>query len=69
MLLRLMHMKYGGIVVCRLGEAGSPGITLEGPLAGVLRRAAYWYRQPTDQVCYPASFRAPSACTHAELFM
>ena len=34
----------------RLGEAGSPGVTLEGPLAGVLRRAAYLYRQPTDQV-------------------
>lgn len=25
------------------------GITLEGPLAGVLRRAAYWYRQPTGE--------------------
>lgn len=41
----------------RLGEAGSPGVTLEGPLAGVLRRAAYLYRQPTDQV-RPQPFRA-----------
>lgn len=39
-----------GPAPCRLGEAGSPGVTLEGPLAGVLRRAAYLYRQPTDQV-------------------
>ena len=25
------------------------GVTLEGPLAAVMRRAAYLYRQPTDQ--------------------
>ncbi|KAK9823219.1 hypothetical protein WJX72_001145 [[Myrmecia] bisecta] len=25
------------------------GVTLQGPLAGVLRRAAYWYRQPTNE--------------------
>ena len=25
-------------------------MTLEGPLAGVLRRVAYLYRQPTDHV-------------------
>jgi NADH dehydrogenase FAD-containing subunit len=29
----------------RLGDPG--GVTLAGPLAGALRRAAYWYRQPT----------------------
>lgn len=37
--------------VCRLGDATAPGVTLEGPLAGILRRAAYLYRQPTDQAC------------------
>ena len=25
------------------------GLTLQGPLAGFVRRAAYLYRQPTDQ--------------------
>lgn len=28
-------------------DAPPSGLTLEGPLAGALRRAAYWYRQPT----------------------
>jgi hypothetical protein len=29
-------------------DGGGPnGLTLEGPLGGALRRAAYWYRQPT----------------------
>jgi NADH:ubiquinone reductase (non-electrogenic) len=28
-------------------DAPASGLTLEGPLAGALRRAAYWYRQPT----------------------
>lgn len=33
---------------CRLaGSGSSKGLTIEGPLAGVLRRGAYWYRQPT----------------------
>ena len=59
-----MDMNFGSIVVCRLGEASSPGITLEGPLAGVLRRAAYWYRQPTDQVCPLVLFSACTLCMH-----
>lgn len=29
-------------------DAPQSGLTLEGPLAGALRRAAYWYRQPTN---------------------
>lgn len=29
------------------GSGSSKGLTIEGPLAGVLRRGAYWYRQPT----------------------
>ncbi|KAK9861118.1 hypothetical protein WJX84_003805 [Apatococcus fuscideae] len=29
-------------------QTAEQGVTLEGPLAGALRRAAYWYRQPTD---------------------
>ena len=32
----------------RVGEADG-GVTIEGPLAGALRRAAYWYRQPTGE--------------------
>lgn len=31
----------------RVAEAD--GVTIEGPLAGALRRAAYWYRQPTGE--------------------
>lgn len=29
-------------------KGGSEGVVIEGPLAAVLRRGAYWYRQPTD---------------------
>ena len=29
-------------------KGGSEGIVIEGPLAALLRRGAYWYRQPTD---------------------
>ena len=49
-------------------------MTLEGPLAGVLRRAAYLYRQPTDQVRPPelalghpevaAWSQEPQGCCH-----
>jgi len=31
----------------RVAEAD--GVTIDGPLAGALRRAAYWYRQPTGE--------------------
>lgn len=30
------------------GQVGNSGVTLDGPLGGLVRRAAYWYRQPTD---------------------
>lgn len=29
-------------------KGGSEGIVIEGPLAALMRRGAYWYRQPTD---------------------
>jgi NADH dehydrogenase FAD-containing subunit len=36
--------------LCRVGSQGEgQGVTLEGPLAGALRRAAYLYRQPTTE--------------------
>jgi hypothetical protein len=38
-------------------------VTLEGPLAGVLRRAAYLYRQPTDQACALCFMHLPSPFT------
>lgn len=43
-LLRLAGVKLSGSYA-----GASDGVTLEGPLAAVLRRAAYLYRQPTDQ--------------------
>lgn len=34
----------------KVGSGGDPsGVTLEGPLAAVARRAAYLYRQPTNE--------------------
>ena len=36
--------------VCRVGSnEDGQGVTLEGPLAGAMRRAAYLYRQPTAE--------------------
>lgn len=43
-LLRLAGVRLGG----SYGGAAD-GVTLEGPLAAAVRRAAYLYRQPTDQ--------------------
>lgn len=38
------------LAVCSLQpDATGKGLTLQGPLAGFVRRAAYLYRQPTDQ--------------------
>lgn len=40
-----------GPVVSALGvklTGGDGGVTVGGPLAAVMRRAAYWYRQPTN---------------------
>lgn len=38
-----------GELLGRLGvQVGASGVTLDGPLGGLVRRAAYWYRQPTD---------------------
>jgi hypothetical protein len=31
------------------GNGSGAGVTLEGPIAGLLRRAAYMYRQPTNE--------------------
>eukprot|EP01024_Parvocaulis_polyphysoides_P026946 TRINITY_DN24503_c0_g1_i2.p3 TRINITY_DN24503_c0_g1~~TRINITY_DN24503_c0_g1_i2.p3 ORF type:complete len:107 (+),score=19.46 TRINITY_DN24503_c0_g1_i2:310-630(+) len=30
-------------------EGGDKGISVEGPMGGLIRRAAYLYRQPTDE--------------------
>ena len=36
--------------VCSLNpDDSSKGLTLQGPLGGLVRRAAYLYRQPTDR--------------------
>ena len=37
------------MLCCRLGGTGDKGVTLEGPLGALMRRAAYWYRQPTSE--------------------
>ena len=42
-------LRIAGVKVNTTYGGASDGVTLEGPLAAVLRRAAYLYRQPTDQ--------------------
>ena len=38
------------LCACSLNpDDSSKGLTLQGPLGGLVRRAAYLYRQPTDQ--------------------
>ena len=41
-----------GPVVSAFGvklSGGEGGVTVDGPMAAVVRRAAYWYRQPTNE--------------------
>jgi NADH dehydrogenase FAD-containing subunit len=42
-------LRAAGVRVSATYAGGSDGVTLEGPLAAGLRRAAYLYRQPTDE--------------------
>ena len=42
-------LRAAGVKVNTTFAGASDGVTLEGPLAAVVRRAAYLYRQPTDQ--------------------
>lgn len=42
-------LRLAGVKVNTTFAGASDGVTLEGPLAAVVRRAAYLYRQPTDQ--------------------
>ena len=42
-------LRVAGVKVNTTFAGASDGVTLEGPLAQVVRRAAYLYRQPTDQ--------------------
>ena len=36
-------------MLCRLPKSGDKGVTLDGPLGAFIRRAAYLYRQPTQE--------------------
>lgn len=42
-------LRLAGVKVNTTFAGASDGVTLEGPLAALVRRAAYLYRQPTDQ--------------------
>jgi hypothetical protein len=42
-------LRLAGVRVSGTYAGASDGVTVEGPLAAALRRAAYLYRQPTDQ--------------------
>lgn len=42
-------LRLAGVKVNTTYNGASDGVTLEGPLAALMRRAAYLYRQPTDQ--------------------
>lgn len=42
-------LELAGVKVKTTYGGASDGVTLEGPLAALLRRAAYLYRQPTDE--------------------
>ena len=42
-------LKLAGVKLTSSYGGASDGVTLEGPLAAAVRRAAYLYRQPTDQ--------------------
>eukprot|EP00955_Chlamydomonas_euryale_P074865 362156-Chlamydomonas_euryale.AAC.20 len=42
-LLGMLGVKLGG------DDAANAGVTLEGPLAQLIRRGAYLYRQPTNE--------------------
>ncbi|GMH40647.1 hypothetical protein BSKO_08551 [Bryopsis sp. KO-2023] len=39
-------LDFAGI---KLGEGGPQKMAIDGPLAALVRRAAYWYRQPTNE--------------------
>jgi NADH dehydrogenase FAD-containing subunit len=41
-------LKFAGVSVNTTYVGASDGVTVEGPLGALLRRAAYLYRQPTD---------------------
>jgi NADH dehydrogenase FAD-containing subunit len=42
-------LRIAGVKVNTTFAGASDGVTLEGPLAAIVRRAAYLYRQPTDR--------------------
>lgn len=42
-------LRVAGVKLSTTYSGASDGVTVEGPLAAALRRAAYLYRQPTDQ--------------------
>lgn len=49
-LIFINGIKFDVVLVCSLQpDDTGKGLTLQGPLAGFVRRAAYLYRQPTDQ--------------------
>ena len=44
-----LDVNDGHTCVYRFGANNGQAVTVEGPLASALRRAAYWYRQPTAE--------------------
>lgn len=54
-----------GSVLTLAGVQLGPGVTVEGPLAAALRRAAYLYRQPTNEHRVQVGTAASHARTHA----
>lgn len=62
-------LRAAGVKINTTYAGASDGITLEGPLAAMLRRAAYLYRQPTDQqrLRVAASWATQASANVAEL--